>query len=272
MGEVWRASDARLNRTVALKVLPADMAGDPTRRQRFEQEARALASLNHPNIVAVYDVGQSNGQAYMVSELVEGESLRVTLDGRMNIARLDGVDVLMGKRFGIGALPQARDDRHSVIDTARLAAQLSVLAQAACQRDDPGMLGMLQQAVRELLPDQADIAAWLDVLTVAAPVAAVAPRLAGDLRDALTSHWPPAAAPSWWDDNPVRRYKFDIEALVKQAIAIGQQAGHIDVNRAVSWMLECAWLSQPVLGTASVDFAGKAIRSLLGTRLRTSAG
>ncbi len=80
MGEVWRARDGRLNRTVALKVLPADMASDPLRRQRFEQEARALAALNHPNIVAVYDIGQSEGRAYIVSELVEGESLRKVID------------------------------------------------------------------------------------------------------------------------------------------------------------------------------------------------
>src|SRR5580700_3559561 len=80
MGEVWRARDARLNRSVAIKVLPADMASDPSRRQRFEQEARALAALNHPNIVAVYDIGQSEGRAYIVSELVEGESLRKVID------------------------------------------------------------------------------------------------------------------------------------------------------------------------------------------------
>jgi Tol biopolymer transport system component/predicted Ser/Thr protein kinase len=80
MGEVWRARDARLNRTVAVKVLPADVAADPSRRQRFEQEARALGALNHPNIVAVYDIGQSEGQAYIVSELVEGESLRKLID------------------------------------------------------------------------------------------------------------------------------------------------------------------------------------------------
>ncbi len=84
MGEVWRARDVRLNRFVALKTLPADIAGDANRRARFEQEARALAALNHPNIVAVYDAGQDNGQAYMVSELVEGESLRAILQrGRM---------------------------------------------------------------------------------------------------------------------------------------------------------------------------------------------
>ncbi len=76
MGEVWRARDSRLNRAVAVKVLPANAAGDPARRLRFEQEARSLGALNHPNIVAVYDVGESGGQDYIVSELVEGESLR----------------------------------------------------------------------------------------------------------------------------------------------------------------------------------------------------
>src|SRR5579862_1898091 len=72
MGEVYRARDPRLSRDVALKILPADVANDPSRRQRFEQEARAVAALNHPNIVAVYDVGDG----FIVSELVEGESLR----------------------------------------------------------------------------------------------------------------------------------------------------------------------------------------------------
>jgi eukaryotic-like serine/threonine-protein kinase len=81
MGEVWRARDNRLNRMVAVKMLPRDMAGDPARRARFEQEARALGALNHPNIVTVYDVGEDGGRAYIVSELVEGESLRAMLDG-----------------------------------------------------------------------------------------------------------------------------------------------------------------------------------------------
>jgi serine/threonine protein kinase len=80
MGQVWRARDARLNRSVAIKILPTDVAGDPVRRERFEQEARALGALNHPNIVAVYDVGQSEGQAYIVSELVDGESLRTVIE------------------------------------------------------------------------------------------------------------------------------------------------------------------------------------------------
>jgi Tol biopolymer transport system component len=76
MGEVYRARDTRLNRDVALKVLPSEVAGDPSRRHRFEIEARAVAALNHPNIAAAYDVGAENGIAYFVSELVAGESLR----------------------------------------------------------------------------------------------------------------------------------------------------------------------------------------------------
>ncbi len=80
MGEVWRARDQRLNRTVAIKVLPADVANVPARRARFEQEARALAALNHGNIVGVFDIGEENGRAFLVSELVEGESLRAVLD------------------------------------------------------------------------------------------------------------------------------------------------------------------------------------------------
>jgi len=76
MGEVYRARDPRLLRDVALKVLPASFTNDPDRLRRFEQEARAVAALNHPNIVSVYDVGNANGVHYIVSELLEGETLR----------------------------------------------------------------------------------------------------------------------------------------------------------------------------------------------------
>src|SRR5260370_4368400 len=89
MGEVYRARDNRLNRNVAVKILPQDVANDPTRRARFEQEARALGALNHPNIVAVYDTGEDNGQAYIVSELVDGESLRAVIDrGRVSLRKV----------------------------------------------------------------------------------------------------------------------------------------------------------------------------------------
>jgi serine/threonine protein kinase len=76
MGEVYRARDTRLLRDVALKVLPASFTNDPDRLRRFEQEARAVAALNHPNIVSVYDVGAAEGVHYIVSELLEGETLR----------------------------------------------------------------------------------------------------------------------------------------------------------------------------------------------------
>ena len=76
MGEVYRAHDTRLDRDVALKILPAEVADDPSRRQRFELEARAVAALNHPNIVSIYDVGTEDGVLYLVSELVDGEPLR----------------------------------------------------------------------------------------------------------------------------------------------------------------------------------------------------
>jgi serine/threonine protein kinase/WD40 repeat protein len=79
MGVVHRARDPRLGREVAIKVLPASFSADPERLQRFEQEARAAAALNHPNIVAVFDIGESGGAPYVVSELLEGETLRERL-------------------------------------------------------------------------------------------------------------------------------------------------------------------------------------------------
>ena len=76
MGEVYRARDSRLKREVAVKVLPQAISAEPERLHRFEQEALATAALNHPNILAVFDIGVSNGSPYAVSELLEGETLR----------------------------------------------------------------------------------------------------------------------------------------------------------------------------------------------------
>src|ERR1700751_3438386 len=80
MGEVVRARDTRLGREVALKILPETVARESDRLVRFEQEARAVAALNHPNILAVFDIGQHNGTPFLVSELLEGDSLRAVLD------------------------------------------------------------------------------------------------------------------------------------------------------------------------------------------------
>jgi eukaryotic-like serine/threonine-protein kinase len=79
MGEVYLAHDTRLGRDVAVKVLPEAVSGNHDRRRRFEQEARAAASLNHPGILAVHDVGWHEGSPYIVSELLEGETLRARL-------------------------------------------------------------------------------------------------------------------------------------------------------------------------------------------------
>ncbi len=81
MGEVYRAKDTRLGRDVALKILPESFAREPDRLRRFEQEARAVAALNHPNILAIHDIGQQDGSPFLVSELLEGESLRAALEG-----------------------------------------------------------------------------------------------------------------------------------------------------------------------------------------------
>jgi len=81
MGEVYRANDARLGREVAIKILPASFCRDPDRLRRFEQEARAAGALNHPNIVAVYDIGTQEDTPYLVMELLEGSTLRVRLQG-----------------------------------------------------------------------------------------------------------------------------------------------------------------------------------------------
>src|SRR5207245_2608832 len=80
MGEVYRARDTRLGRDVAVKVLPESFVREGDRLHRFEQEARAVAALNHPNILAVFDTGQNNGSPFLVSELLEGETLRAVLD------------------------------------------------------------------------------------------------------------------------------------------------------------------------------------------------
>src|SRR5881398_443296 len=88
MGEVYRARDTRLGRDVAVKVLPSSYSDDKERLQRFEQEASAASALNHPNILIVHDIGSHDGSPYVVSEILEGETL--------------------GKRIGGGPLAQRR--------------------------------------------------------------------------------------------------------------------------------------------------------------------
>ena len=80
MGEVYRARDTRLDRSVAIKVLPAEFAANAQLRTRFEREARTISQLSHPHICTLYDVGHENGTDYLVMEYLEGESLADRLE------------------------------------------------------------------------------------------------------------------------------------------------------------------------------------------------
>src|SRR5579863_4585141 len=104
MGEVYRARDTRLDRTVAIKVLPREFSADPERRKRFEQEARSISNLNHPHICVLYDVGHSDQIDYLVLEYLEGE----TLDQRLEKGALPLQQVL---RYGI-EIADALDKAH----------------------------------------------------------------------------------------------------------------------------------------------------------------
>ena len=80
MGEVYRARDTRLERTVAIKILPQEISADLVRKQRFEREAKMISSLNHPNICTLHDIGSQDGVDYLVMECVEGETLAKRLE------------------------------------------------------------------------------------------------------------------------------------------------------------------------------------------------
>jgi serine/threonine protein kinase len=102
MGDVYRARDPHLHRDVAIKVLPTAFSRDPDRRRRFEREARTAASLNHPNVVAVYDAGIHDGVAFIVTELLDGVTLRHEMNGRALAVR-KAVDYAMQIASGLAA-------------------------------------------------------------------------------------------------------------------------------------------------------------------------
>ena len=106
MGEVYRAWDPRLNRAVAIKVLPADVAGDPARLARFEQEARIAGSLNHPNILAVFDVGGFDAVPYIVFELLQGETLRLRIGRGLRLPA--AIDIAIQLASGLCKVYDAR--------------------------------------------------------------------------------------------------------------------------------------------------------------------
>ena len=166
MGEVYRARDTRLGREVALKILPHEVSGDPSRRQRFEQEARAIAALNHPNIVAIHDVGEDRGVSYIVTELVDGQSLR---DAKFGLRKT--LDVAAQIAGGLAAAhaagivhrdlkPEnilvARDGRVKILDFGLAKVVESRDASGATQTMSPKTEpGMVMGTVGYMSPEQA---------------------------------------------------------------------------------------------------------------------
>ena len=102
MGEVYRATDTRLGRDVAVKVLPAALTKDTDRLWRFEQEAKTVAALNHPNILGIHDIGTYEGSPFLVSELLEGETLREKIDAGP-IATRRAIEYALGIAQGLAA-------------------------------------------------------------------------------------------------------------------------------------------------------------------------
>src|SRR5213596_206611 len=102
MGEVYRARDEKLNRDVAIKVLPAALSQDAERLRRFEQEAQAAGALNHPNILVIFHIGTHEGAPYIVSELLEGETLRERMAGAA-LPQRKAIDYALQTAHGLAA-------------------------------------------------------------------------------------------------------------------------------------------------------------------------
>jgi len=105
MGEVYRARDRKLDRDVAIKVLPQSVATDPDALSRFEREAKAVAALSHPNILSIFDFGNQDGVSYAVMELLEGETLRGKLEAGP-IPQKQAVDYALQIARGLAAAHQ----------------------------------------------------------------------------------------------------------------------------------------------------------------------
>ena len=169
MGEVYRAWDPRLAREVALKVLPGDVAENPARRRRFLEEARAAGSLNHPNIVAVFDVGVGEGTPFIATELLEGRQLQDEMDrGVLPIRRL--LDLAVQIAAGLRAAHEAgiahrdlkpqnvmvtRDGRVKILDFGLAKASGADRDVTGAQSGTITALGIIQGTPNYMSPEQA---------------------------------------------------------------------------------------------------------------------
>jgi len=172
--------------------------------------------------------------------------------------------------LGIGPpRPGANGDLAGVHATV-LASQLEILAQAAHQARRHADLSTLSRAVWELLSERTDTTSWLDVLVLADAIGPYRPLLLGELRDELVRRWPPLPGQNLWMDDPVAFYRQEVKLLLEQAASLAQRVGRVDQRRAVSLILECAWLAYPVIGSVGVDSLRQVITSLISANPRAS--
>jgi serine/threonine protein kinase/dipeptidyl aminopeptidase/acylaminoacyl peptidase len=148
MGEVYRARDIRLDRTVAIKVLPLHLSTDPVRRQRFEREARAISALQHPNICTLYDVGHQEGTDYLVMEYLEGQTLAARLAG-------GALPLEQTLRYGI-EVADALDTAHrrGIVHRDLKPGNIMVTAHGECKVLDFGLAKLGEET---LVPDAATV-------------------------------------------------------------------------------------------------------------------
>jgi len=171
MGEVYRATDTRLGRQVAIKVLPPQLASEPVSLERFRREARAVAALSHPNIVAIFDVGSDHGLQYAVTEFLEGETLRdKLLRGRLSIR--DALSIVLEIADGVAAA-HSRDIIHrdlkpenvfitmsgrvKVLDFGLARAPFTPASDSAATEFLPTEPGMIMGTIGYLAPEQAEL-------------------------------------------------------------------------------------------------------------------
>ena len=140
MGEVYRARDTRLDRTVAVKILPSHLSNNPEAKQRFEREARAISALNHPNICTLYDVGHQNGIDYLVMEFLEGE----TLADRLRRGRLPMEQTLRYATEVADALETAH--RRGIVHRDLKPGNIFVTAHGECKVLDFGLAKLEEEA------------------------------------------------------------------------------------------------------------------------------
>jgi eukaryotic-like serine/threonine-protein kinase len=152
MGEVYLAEDTRLRRKVALKILPAGLASDGEARHRFTQEARAASALNHPHIIAIYDIGSENGRDFIAMEYVDGEGLRGLL-AREKLEVKRALELIAQAAAGLAAAHQAnichRDIKPDNLMVSRAVARHHPSGAPFRNRCEPAAAGADQRCSRQ---------------------------------------------------------------------------------------------------------------------------